>query len=956
MKKVWKKVVTLALSVTVIAQTLLGQGLTITAKAEATDYVTTTVYDLTANKTVTVYVEDENGTYKLVDGEYVELADNEMDERIDNPDYYTGTRYVRTDAPKYVQDDNGTLDAEGNALTGDYTTEYIETTKVVKASQRDADAFVYVTKYTITETCTKRDCHEKHIYNWYSYHYTAETNFVYYLDNREVSGYTVQGNDITKGQIKAFSGSGWDMTFVAQYNRTTDKNIYKFATTQTENPEYVAPADRYAENTVQYVYTESEDGTYKLVDDSYVELEENEIDETMANDDYYAGTRYTKDTETDRQTERGLSEAEKDAAVASYEEDGYTVDVKARQVTENKVAERINFKYYNLEENYKDITTNADHASAGYNTIKYTVELQDTDGSLITGDEATAFYALFDDVTVNAVSVSDLEAALADESIEGYSYDSTYFYWNYDSKTRSFSNATNVDTFLNKGCKGNNGGYSYDSFIAFYKSASDKGNDYRDGGYAYNPTGFLHVVYVKNEAPAITVSAEGKVYDGIAVTATSSYDEDGASVDENLKGGSVAYEYKDAEGNVVDEAVDAGTYTVTATYTAKSGAQSTDSTSFEITKKPVTITCHDYTITKGDMNSVVDGQVVVDGNYNNITKAILAEVTVDVENVVNVTEISISESNEITAEYAFASGENEDNYDVTVVSAELIELDPNGPFDEEEIAALDSTVIYNGQDQLDEFLTSINELLDSKNDYTFELLAPDTAKDAGVYAVTIKSNYKGEEFDDVVATLTINPRNVKIVVDDAVKNEGEEDPQFTATVSNAAEGENVNLYIWRVLGDDYEEAGTYNITASIATNFRNNYTYTVIDGTLTILAVEEPVVTPVAPTPAPVVVEPVVEEPVVEEPVVEEPVVEEPVVEEPVIEELPEEETPLAYEAEELPEDEVPLAVDLREDACWIHWLLIALTGVYAVYALARCVARSRKIKELEGESESVEE
>lgn len=51
-------------------------------------------------------------------------------------------------------------------------------------------------------------------------------------------------------------------------------------------------------------------------------------------------------------------------------------------------------------------------------------------------------------------------------------------------------------------------------------------------------------------------------------------------------------------------------------------------------------------------------------------------------------------------------------------------------------------------------------------------------------------------------------------------------------------------------------------------------------------------------------------------------------------------------------EEEAPLAAPGH---CWIHWLILLLTVVYTVYELVRCIARNKKINELQDDAEQAE-
>ena len=115
-----------------------------------------------------------------------------------------------------------------------------------------------------------------------------------------------------------------------------------------------------------------------------------------------------------------------------------------------------------------------------------------------------------------------------------------------------------------------------------------------------------------------------------------------------------------------------------------------------------------------------------------------------------------------------------------------------------------------------------------------------TETNAGTYAVTITgtpkvldavgndvtSQFKVNETD---GELTITPRPVTITADDTYKIEGQEDPDLTATVTGAVEGEDPDYTITREEGDG---VGDYTITVTPGNN--PNYDVTVNDGTFTV--------------------------------------------------------------------------------------------------------------------------
>lgn len=58
-----------------------------------------------------------------------------------------------------------------------------------------------------------------------------------------------------------------------------------------------------------------------------------------------------------------------------------------------------------------------------------------------------------------------------------------------------------------------------------------------------------------------------------------------------------------------------------------------------------------------------------------------------------------------------------------------------------------------------------------------------------------------------------------------------------------------------------------------------------------------------------------------------------------------------AVEVVDIEEEETPLA----GAHCWIHWLILILTAAYTVYEVIRSIARNKRIKELEGQHETIE-
>ncbi len=87
--------------------------------------------------------------------------------------------------------------------------------------------------------------------------------------------------------------------------------------------------------------------------------------------------------------------------------------------------------------------------------------------------------------------------------------------------------------------------------------------------------------------------------------------------------------------------------------------------------------------------------------------------------------------------------------------------------------------------------------------------------------------------------LTIVPREVMVTASNAEKEQGQNDPEFTATVTGLVEGEEPSLITYTIERAAGEEPGTYEIIPSGET-LQGNYTVTYVNGTLTITAKADP--------------------------------------------------------------------------------------------------------------------
>ena len=100
-------------------------------------------------------------------------------------------------------------------------------------------------------------------------------------------------------------------------------------------------------------------------------------------------------------------------------------------------------------------------------------------------------------------------------------------------------------------------------------------------------------------------------------------------------------------------------------------------------------------------------------------------------------------------------------------------------------------------------------------------------------------------------SLTVNPKPVTVIANDASKAVGDDDPTFSATVTGLIGDDTVNYSVYRAKG---ETVGTYKIFTAGAKS-QGNYQITFVSGTFTIQAKDkptpEPTETPDIPTPEP---------------------------------------------------------------------------------------------------------
>ncbi len=190
--------------------------------------------------------------------------------------------------------------------------------------------------------------------------------------------------------------------------------------------------------------------------------------------------------------------------------------------------------------------------------------------------------------------------------------------------------------------------------------------------------------------------------------------------------------------------------------------------------------------------------------------------------------------------------------------------------------------------------------------------------------------------------LTITKRTITLRLTGGSKKYGDPDPAFHVRTENAVSFDPVEAHAYRDAG---ELPGVYAVRFAIV-KLSDNYNPIFVGNTFTITdegyqggdepgqggGGGTPAITPVAPTP--VVAEP----------------------EEAAEIEIEEEATPqapaISNDAEiEIEDEEAPLAAAPHD--CFIHWVILLITLLYALYAIARGVKNSHDLREKEAETEN---
>ena len=154
---------------------------------------------------------------------------------------------------------------------------------------------------------------------------------------------------------------------------------------------------------------------------------------------------------------------------------------------------------------------------------------------------------------------------------------------------------------------------------------------------------------------------------------------------------------------------------------------------------------------------------------------------------------------------------------------------------------------------------------------------PPTLRDVGELTVTVRATNPGFVTATQTVTITLTRRTVTVTADPVSFTEGEEEPEYTATVENLVEGDSITYTVVRANPDDTAPGIYENAIVPVGEEIQGNFTVTYVAADLEILEAEQPPVVVPPDTESPVTNPPDTQPPVTETPDTEPPVTEPPV-------------------------------------------------------------------------------
>ena len=159
---------------------------------------------------------------------------------------------------------------------------------------------------------------------------------------------------------------------------------------------------------------------------------------------------------------------------------------------------------------------------------------------------------------------------------------------------------------------------------------------------------------------------------------------------------------------------------------------------------------------------------------------------------------------------------------------------------------------------------------------------PPTLRDVGELTVTVRATNPGFVTATQTVTITLTRRTVTVTADPVSFTEGEEEPEYTATVENLVEGDSITYTVVRANPDDTAPGIYENAIVPVGEEIQGNFTVTYVAADLEILEAEQPPVVVPPDTESPVTNPPDTEPPVTNPPDTEPPVTNPPVTDPPV--------------------------------------------------------------------------
>ena len=330
-----------------------------------------------------------------------------------------------------------------------------------------------------------------------------------------------------------------------------------------------------------------------------------------------------------------------------------------------------------------------------------------------------------------------------------------------------------------------------------------------DGNDNYEPANGEANVTITEADLIITAISENKIYDGEAFDSFDvTYDGFVEEEDESVLSGELVWEIKDADGESVDEIVNAGTYTI-----IPSGLNSNN--------YDIDFVSAEITIQKADANISVNGKTVTyNGDAHGATGTATGVSGEDLSELLDLGETFTNVPGG-TAEWSFAGNQN---YNEDSDSVEIIIEKAQANIDVDDV-----TVEYDGKaHRLEGSVIGVkgedlSEYMDFGQEFT------NVPGGTATWTFEGNTNYLSDTGEAQVA---ITPRYITITADDLSKIYGAEDPELTYSYDEdlLVEGDEFEGGLEREVG---EKVGTYVINQGNL-SLGDNYDLNFVEGTFSI--------------------------------------------------------------------------------------------------------------------------